>query len=259
MDSCWTEITNYLMWSDVSPEVRRLIRAVRKESLLEHDREETRPIYYSELERITDIFYEHIEEGRTYLMEGIKPKEIYAVTQEMLGALNLESVRKPIKLTTPAEARGARTETRAEPKKGVITVGRAWQILLYNIYTPARRLFGYEDNLVEGINEGLEGKKKGLLKTGDTIEINSGLPGGFAKFKVEIAKDTEEFAADFFEKDLRLEMDPKDVKKIFGKKDAGGKPIGDLGNDPGWFKYRIRKIRAIPGDAGTAGDHRVGH
>lgn len=225
MDSAYRGFENWVKWSDVSPEVRRMIREVRKESLLYHDRQGTRDCYYSELTRQMDLLWKHILEDKTRLLPDIKPREIYRLTRHALGAFNLESVRKPVKFVT------GRDEDEA-------TVGRALQLSLYDIYDSFENNMSYR--LIEGINEG---KKKGLLKDGDTVEVNSGLPGGIVRYKVKIAPDTDPFASNFTN-DIRLEL-PDSDSCIFGKKDAEGKPISDLvGKDEfGWLKYSIRKIR----------------
>ncbi len=227
MDSAYRRFENWSKWGDVSPEVRRMIREVRKESLLYHDRQGTRDCYYSELIREMELLWKHIVEDKTRLLPDIKPREIYRLTRHALGAFNLESVRKPVKFVTEAA------------DENEVTVGRALKLYLYDLYSSSDPQYV----LIEGINEGHEGKKKGLLKDGDTIEINSGLPGGIVRYKVKIVPDTESFASNFTN-DIRLEL-PDSDSCIFGKKDAEGKPISDLvGKDEfGWLKYSIRKIR----------------
>lgn len=225
MDSTARKIDNWLKWPFMNSDVQRMTRAVYTGSLDEGTRTGSRPSFYNEAERITDILWEHLLEGRKHLMPDITAKEIYTVCRTFLNTLNRSDVRKPIKLTTK--------------ENGNIQAGNAWRVLLYSFYEPETLI------PMSGIFEGYEGKKAGLLTENDSVKLDSFLPGGIANYQVSlVSSENYDFAEDFYGKDLLLEMDPKDAKKLFGKKDAEGKSVDKLGKDngTGWFNYKINRI-----------------
>lgn len=202
-----------------SQEAKDMIARVSKSSLYSNLKKGSKEEFYDEAARIIDILYENVLGERSHLVPKITPYEIHGICKSFLDAINSKDVRNLIKPTYINPA--------------TIKLGAAWQMLLYK--NPATKTGKDQTNI----------KKKGLLKTGDVVKIDSYLPGGIGNYKVEIVGNAYDLTgAKFYYTGLRVEMNVDDIKKLFGEKDGTGRSVNELinKNEAGWFPFNIVKL-----------------
>ena len=171
------------------------------------------PTYWSQYERIEDELYQRLLGGKKSLMEDIKKDvSLYPVTTALLSVLSSKNCYLPVM--------GDGREFSEEPAKAI--VGKAWRVLHYGRastgeFTP--------------------------LEDGDEIIIDSDLPGGAIRYKVEIDRPNEKFdphGKDNFIKEHLIKLPTDCVKLQFDLFDFDHNKVED--NQIRWFKLKTKRI-----------------